>query len=97
MEKKITQRVIDFTGCKTWQEFEEIIRVSMDFPDFYGKNISALWDLLREPRNEFITFKGIKELPADVKSRFDKYLPIFERNKKWQAQWNKYFDFKIES
>lgn len=97
LKRKTIQRVIDFTGCKTWQKFEETIRVSMDFPDYYGRNADALWDLLREPRNEFVTFKGVTELPENLRSRFEAYLSLFEDNKKWQAHWNMYFDFKIES
>ncbi len=97
MKQKIIQRVIDFTGCKTWQEFEETIRLSMEFPEWYGQNSDALWDILSEPCSEFITFKGVNSLPDNLITRFEKYLPIFERNKAWQAQWNRYFDFKIES
>ncbi len=48
--KKINEKEkivkLDFTGCKTWQEFHERIRVAFDFPEWYGRNWDAFWDLL---------------------------------------------------
>ncbi len=38
---------LDFTGCKTAWEYHERIRVAFDFPEWYGKNWDAFWDLLR--------------------------------------------------
>ena len=38
---------LDFTGCKTWWDYHERIRVAFDFPEWYGKNWDAFWDLLR--------------------------------------------------
>ena len=38
---------LDFTECKNYLEFHERIRKAFDFPDWYGKNWDAFWDLLR--------------------------------------------------
>ena len=38
---------LDFTGCKTGWNYHERIRVAFNFPEWYGKNWSAFWDLLR--------------------------------------------------
>ena len=37
---------IDFTGAKNWDEVHERISKPLDFPEWYGKNLDALWDLL---------------------------------------------------
>ena len=37
---------LDLTGCKYLAEIHERIRVAFDFPEWYGKNWSAFWDLL---------------------------------------------------
>ena len=37
---------LDFTECKNYLEFHERIRKAFDFPDWYGKNWDAFWDLL---------------------------------------------------
>ena len=41
--EKIT---LDFSNCKTWYDIHEEIRLKFDFPEWYGKNLDALWDLM---------------------------------------------------
>ena len=43
-EKIIT---LDLTGCKYLGEIHHRIKKAFDFPDFYGENWDAFWDLLR--------------------------------------------------
>lgn len=43
MEEK--QIVLDFTGCKYITEVHWRIRDTFHFPDFYGENLDALWDM----------------------------------------------------
>ena len=38
---------LDLTGCKYLGEIHQRIKKAFDFPDFYGENWSAFWDLLR--------------------------------------------------
>ena len=42
-EKIIT---LDLTGCKYVGEIHQRIKKAFDFPDFYGENWDAFWDLL---------------------------------------------------
>ena len=37
---------LDLTGCKNTRDIHERIRTAFDFPDWYGNNWSAFWDLL---------------------------------------------------
>ena len=39
---------IDFTNINYYYDVHFTIRDSLDFPDYYGCNWSALWDCLRE-------------------------------------------------
>ena len=39
--------MLDLTGCKYLGEIHQRIKKAFDFPDFYGENWSAFWDLLR--------------------------------------------------
>ncbi len=43
-EKIVT---LDLTGCKYLGEMHQRIKKAFDFPDFYGENWDAFWDLLR--------------------------------------------------
>ena len=37
---------LDLTGCKYLGELHERIRTAFDFPEYYGANWDAFWDLL---------------------------------------------------
>lgn len=37
---------IDFNGVRTYYEFFERIIAGLEFPDWCGKNLDAIWDLL---------------------------------------------------
>ena len=72
---------LDLTGCKYLSEIHERIRIAFDFPEWYGKNWSAFWDLLR---SECDADKVIIEGEYSLASEFDKPLAkmheILERN-----------------
>ncbi len=38
--------MIDFSPCQTIDALHQELMDKLSFPDFYGKNIDALWDLL---------------------------------------------------
>lgn len=57
--------IIDFTNIDNIGEFHDAIQKGLDFPDYYGKNWSALWDCLTDMSGEisieihgFDTVKG---------------------------------------
>lgn len=66
--EKIT---LDFSNCKTYGSvFEEII-TKCDFPDWCGKNLDAIWELMEDDfvwDNKPTLFKivGTQKLPKDV-------------------------------
>jgi ribonuclease inhibitor len=39
---------IDFSGIKHYMEIHSIIQKALDFPDYYGGSLDALWDCLRD-------------------------------------------------
>ena len=62
---------LDLTGCKYLAEVHERIRIAFNFPEWYGKNWSAFWDLLwSECDADQVVIKGEYSLPKD----FDKPL-----------------------
>ncbi len=46
--------IVDFSGVKYYSEIHEIIKEAFDFPDYYGKNLDALWDCLTDLSGEVI-------------------------------------------
>lgn len=64
---------LDLTGCKYWDDLHERIRVAFDFPEWYGKNWSAFWDLLsRDSDAERVIITGEHTMPKE----FDKPLAM---------------------
>ncbi len=65
MEEKKTV-TLDLTGCKYPLEIHERIRVAFDFPEWYGANLDAFWDLLwSECDAQELIIIGEKTLPDE--------------------------------
>ncbi len=74
--EKIT---LDFTGCKSPLLLHMIFKETFGFPDFYGKNLSALWDCLRDycPDDCIIYVKGTRTLPKEFGEYMERIYEIF--------------------
>ena len=72
---------LDLTGCKFLDEIHERIRVAFDFPEWYGKNWSAFWDLLwSECDANKVIIKGENSLSREFDESLYKIHEILERN-----------------
>ena len=62
---------LDLTDCRYADEFHERIRVAFDFPEWYGKNWDALWDMMwSECTADKVEIYG----EASIRDRFADYL-----------------------
>jgi len=94
MSRKIKEINLDFTGVKTLWELHERIRVAFDFPEWYGKNWSAFWDLLSEPFDEtMVMVRGTKMLPRELQPCGKKVIELLERNVEYQTN---YYNFPVD-
>ena len=72
---------LDLTGCKYLFDIHERIRIAFNFPDWYGKNWSAFWDLLRsECDADQVIIKGAISLSHEFDQHLKKLFEILERN-----------------
>ena len=72
---------LDLTGCKGWDELHERIRKAFKFPDWYGKNWDAFWDLVStECDADKVIVKGEKTLSTDLKEEIVIMRKILDRN-----------------
>ena len=70
---------LDLTGCKNLDEIHERIRVAFDFPDWYGKNWDAFWDLLwSECDASKVIIKGENSLPKEFSESISTIHKILE-------------------
>ncbi len=68
MEKKVI--TLDLTGCKYLGELQERIRAAFDFPEWYGENWDAFWDLLwSECDADEVVIIGEKTLSEEFNSQ----------------------------
>ncbi len=77
--EEIVYRVIDFDGCKYLFDFHEVIKQSLELPDFYGRNLDALWDsltgIMATPAH--ITIRGMAKLPKDLQDVAEEIVAVF--------------------
>ncbi len=74
--------VLDFTNCKNAIDMHSELKEKLDFPDYYGENLSALWDLLSyhwyEEGNVVISIIGTEKIPKEWKPYMEKILEVFQ-------------------
>ena len=81
MSKK--KYVVDFTNVKYYLEMHEVIKKSLDFPDYYGRNWSAFWDCLSDMRGDPIHIEiiGIEVIERKFVNAAEKMIEILKRFK----------------
>lgn len=103
MEEKKTI-ILDLTDCKYLGELHERIRIAFNFPEWYGANLDALWDLLRSDCNaEEVVIRNTDTMSDELKEYIKKVYEIFEKNitdhEKYRRLYSdiKPFSYRIES
>lgn len=71
--------LLDFSKCKRMDEIHEVIKTAFKFPDFYGKNLDALWDCMGDYcDNEHAVLKGLDKIPKNCDFVIEEILGVFE-------------------
>ena len=85
---------LDLTGCKYLAEIHERIRVAFDFPEWYGKNWDAFWDLIRsECDADKVIIRGELTLPKE----FEESLAVMHEILEDKIAFNKKCNFNAFS
>lgn len=93
--------IVDLTDCKYVMEFWERIKVAFEFPDFFGKNWDAFWDLIsKECPAHLVTVIGVNKLPKDWKNSIgipysEMIRRILQKNKEFKARNSYSFDYEF--
>lgn len=70
---------LNFKNCKYLSDLHREFKKKFNFPNYYGENLSALWDCLDNycDWNLTVYVQGIYELPKEWNEYIDKVLRIF--------------------
>lgn len=72
---------LDLTGCKYLGEIHERIRKAFNFPEWYGANWDAFWDLLWSDCDaNKVIIKGENTIPEKLESDLKTMHEILDRN-----------------
>jgi len=87
---------LDLTGCETITELHERIRVALEFPEWYGANWDAFWDMIsRECDADRVVIKGENTLAPKFKEHLEIMHELLEENKALWHDSNFPFDYEI--
>ncbi len=91
MEKKVI--TLDLTGCKYLGELHERIRVAFDFPEWYGANLDAFWDLLwSECDADEVVLIGVNTMPDELIEYMLKIYVILDRKVDERKKYSEIYD-----
>lgn len=101
-KKKII--TLDLTDCKYLGELHERIRVAFDFPEWYGANWDAFWDLLwSECDADELIIVGENTMSGEFRGQLKTMHEILDRLVQERAEDSKIYDdikpfsYRVES
>ena len=94
-EKIVT---LDLTGCKYLGEIHQRIKEAFDFPDFYGENWDAFWDLLRtECDANKVVIVGEETVSKELKPSVETMNGILQELKEDRIKYGELIEIEIRS
>ena len=80
MEQDNVTYIADFKDVHTYLEIHKALKDGLDFPDYYGENLDALWDCLTETvgNNVKIILKNYQFVEKTNEEYANKILKVFK-------------------
>ena len=70
---------LDFSECETRDDIHDVLYAGLNLPEYYGRNLDALYDCLTERSGEtFISITGGDDIPDDLRNYYEDVLGVFE-------------------
>ncbi len=91
-----SEATLDLSGCRYLGELHQRIKNALDFPDYYGENWDAFWDVMRfDCPVEYVHIIGEASVAPSLKSHLDKLHELLEKCKQEQEALGYAFDFEV--
>ena len=88
--------ILDITDCKDLNDLHKRIKSTFNFPDFYGENWDAFWDLLHtECSAEIVKIRGAHTLSKKLLPHFQMLCEILKRNQEESLNYGWQFDYEL--
>lgn len=72
---------LDFSNCKYIYDIHMVIQNALEFPEYYGKNLDALWDFGQDYALSYdkvtLIIKGANSVPEDLEESIIEILEVF--------------------
>ena len=83
---------VDFSEIKHFIEIHEVLKRDLDFPDYYGGNLDALWDCLTDMLGDisFIEIIGLENVKKQCEEDYEEIMRLLKKTK--HAYENKFSD-----
>lgn len=89
---------LDLTDCTTWDDLHGRIRLAFDFPEFYGENWDAFFDLLNtEVPACHVIVTGEYSLHPDFQEQMEIMHLVLERAKERKQRRGTLFTYELRS
>lgn len=89
--------VLDLSDCKYLSELHQRIKVAFDFPDYYGENWDAFYDLLcMDSKAERIIIIGKSEMSLKLENQLERMCATIEDAKAHLAGFGIPLEYEIE-
>ena len=89
---------LDLTGCQSLGETHQRIKKTFHFPDFYGQNWDAFWDLLRnECDANKIEVLGEDTVSKELEPSIEMINEILQELKEHRAKYGEVVEIEIKS
>lgn len=72
--------ILDFSNCKNAIDMHRELKEKFGFPDYYGENLSALWDCLDNYCNWalYVAIFGTEKISEEWQPYMKKILEVFQ-------------------
>lgn len=88
--------IVNLNDCKYFDEVFKRFAEALHFPEWYGKNLDAFWDLINMDCDvNFVTIIGSGHIREELKPLVKSLIELLEENKQYWENSDCPFDYEI--